>query len=86
MEQHLIGRHPFTVGNLPVHRHPRVQLPKHVIHPGGAADDGRIAGDDGGCGQAFGRDQLRGDVAAADVFKQRTAHVGFDFGGQIGET
>ncbi|MNL28948.1 hypothetical protein D3C87_1506160 [compost metagenome] len=82
----MIGLDPLAIGDLPVHCNPRVQLPKHVIHPGSTADDGGVAGDDGGFGQAFGRDQLRGDVAAADVFEQRTAHVGFDFGGQIGET
>ncbi len=86
MKQRLIGFDPLAVDHLPMHRHTRIELAKHRIDPCGAADDGVVTGDDGGFGQAFGRDQLRGDVAAADVFEQRTAHVVFDFGGQIGET
>ncbi len=86
MKQRLIGFYPLAIDHLPMHRHPWIELTKHGIDPRGAADDGGVAGDDGGFGQTFGRDQLRGDVAAADVFEQRTAHVGFDFGGQIGET
>ncbi len=85
VEKHLVGHHPLTVGHLPVHSDPRVQLAKDRIDPGGAGDYCGFAGNDGGLGQTFGRDQLRGDVAAADVFQQRTAHVGFDFGGQVGE-
>ncbi|MGY3526523.1 hypothetical protein ACVWWS_005360 [Pseudomonas chlororaphis] len=71
--------------HLPMHGDPRVELAEHRVDPGRATDDRRFAGNDGGFGQAFGRDQLRGDIAAADVFQQRTAHVGFDFGGQVGE-
>lgn len=86
MKQRLIGLDPFAIDHLPMHRHARIELAKHRIDPRSAADDRVVTGNDGGFGQAFGRDQLRGDVAAADVFEQRTAHVGFDFGGQIGET
>ena len=85
VEQGLVGLHPFAIAHLPMHRDTRVQLAEHRIHPGCTSDDRRFASDDGGFGQAFGRDQLRGDVAAADVLQQRAAHVGFDFGGQVGE-
>ena len=86
MKQRLIGFDPFAVTHLPMHRDTWIELTEHSVDPCRTADNGVIAGDDGGFGQTFGGDQLRGDVAAADVFEQRTAHVGFDFGGQIGET
>jgi len=85
VKQRLVGQHSLAVSHLPVHGDPWIQLAEHRVHPGGAGDDRGFAGNDGGLGQTFGRDQLRGDVAAADVFQQRAAHVGFDFGGQVGE-
>ncbi|MNJ56846.1 hypothetical protein D3C77_524100 [compost metagenome] len=85
MKQRLVGLRPFAIFNLPMYRYPWIKLTKHGIDPGSAGDHTIIAGNDGGLGQALGRDQLGGDVATADVFEQRTAHVGFDFGGQVGE-
>jgi len=85
VEQRLIGGGALAIGNLPVHRHARVELTEHGIDPGGAGDHAVFAGDDGGLGQALGRDQLRGNVATADVFQQCAAHIGFDLGGQVGK-
>lgn len=85
VKQRLIGRHSLAVSHLPVHGDPWIQLAEHRVDPGCAGDHRGFAGNDGGLGQTFGRDQLRGNVAAADVFQQRAAHVGFDFGGQVGE-
>ena len=85
VEQRLVGRGPIAIGHLPMHRDPRVELAEHRIDPGGTGDGAVLTGDDGCLGQALGRNQLGGDVATADVFEQRAAHVGFDFGGQVGE-
>ncbi|MNM88164.1 hypothetical protein D3C81_1003670 [compost metagenome] len=85
VEQRLVGHRPLAVGYLPVHGHPWVELAEHGIDPGGASDHAVLAGNDGRLGQALGRDQLRGDIATADVLQQRAAHVGFDFSGQVGE-
>ncbi|MNE48342.1 hypothetical protein D3C80_1427980 [compost metagenome] len=85
VEQRLVGRGAITVGHLPVHSHTRVELAKHGVDPGSAGNHAVFAGDDGGLGQALGRDQLRGDIATADVLQQRAAHVGFDFSGQVGK-
>ncbi|MNH38628.1 hypothetical protein D3C79_996960 [compost metagenome] len=85
MEQRLVGRGAVTIGHLPMHRHTWVELAEHGIDPGGTGDDAIFAGDDGGLGQALGRDQLRGDIATADVLQQCAAHVGFDFSGQVGK-
>ncbi len=85
VKQRLVRADPFAIADLPVHRDPWVELAEHRIDPGGSGDGCLVAGDDGGFGQPFGGDQLGGDVAAADVFEQRTAYVGFDFGGQVGE-
>ncbi|MNN99114.1 hypothetical protein D3C81_2186790 [compost metagenome] len=68
-----------------MHGHARVELAEHGIDPGGAGDHAVFAGDDGRLGQALGRDQLRSDIATADVLQQRAAHVGFDFSGQVGK-
>ncbi|MNM73843.1 hypothetical protein D3C81_855870 [compost metagenome] len=85
VEQHLVGGGAVAILDLPVHRYPWVELAEYRINPGRTGNHAVIAGNDGGLGQALGRDQLGGDVATADVFEQRTAHVGFDFGGQVGE-
>ena len=84
-EQHLVGFDALAILHAPVHRHARIQLAEHRIDPGRATDHGRLAGDHAGMRQAFGGDQLRGDVAAAEVFGQRQADVGFDVGGQLGK-
>ncbi|MNJ57076.1 hypothetical protein D3C77_526510 [compost metagenome] len=86
VKQRLVGPGPLTILDLPMHCHPRIELAKHRIDPSGASDHAIIARNNGGLGQALSRDQLGGDIATAHVFKQRTAHVGFDFGGQVGET
>lgn len=86
MEQHLVGTDAVAIDYLPMHGDAWVQLAKDRIHPGGTGDHCCVTGNDSGRGQPFGRDQLRSDVAAADVFQQCTAHVGFDFGGEVGKT
>ncbi|MNC22843.1 hypothetical protein D3C75_708500 [compost metagenome] len=85
MEQRLVGRGALAIGHLPVHGHARVELAEHGVDPCGACDHAVFAGDDGRLGQALRRDQLRCDIATADVLQQRTAHVGFDFSGQVGK-
>ncbi|MNN47590.1 hypothetical protein D3C81_1620180 [compost metagenome] len=85
VKQRLIGLGLLAIGHLPVHRHPWIELTEHGVDPGRAGDHAILTGNDGGLGQALGRDQLRGDVATADVLQQRAAHVGFDFSGQVGE-
>ncbi|MNT44100.1 hypothetical protein D3C72_1806110 [compost metagenome] len=82
----MVGLRPFAILNLPMHRHSWIKLTEHGVDPSSASDDAIITGNDGGLGQALGWDQLGGDVATADVFEQRTAYVGFDFGSQVGET
>ncbi len=86
VKQDLVRIDSLTIAHLPMHRNPWIELAKDCIDPGRAGNRRWLTGDDGGLGQSFGGDQLRGDVAAADVFAQRTAHVGFDFGGQVGKT
>ncbi|MCY1451167.1 hypothetical protein D9M71_680220 [compost metagenome] len=85
MEQRLIGSGLLTVGHLPVHSNARVELAEYGIDPSGTGDHAVFTGDDGRFGQALGRDQLRGDIATADVLQQRAAHVGFNFSGQVGK-
>ncbi|MDT4829877.1 hypothetical protein FQZ97_633110 [compost metagenome] len=68
-----------------MHGDARVELAEHGVDPGGAADDRGLAGDHAGVGQAVAGDQLRGDVAAADVLGQSPADVRLDLGAQFGK-
>ncbi len=86
MKQRLIGADTFAIDHLPVHRHARVQLTKDRIDPGRAGDHCRIARDDGGLGQPFCRNQLGGDIAAANILKQCATHIGFNLGAQVGNS
>ncbi|MNT48984.1 hypothetical protein D3C72_1858050 [compost metagenome] len=85
MEERLVRLGTLAVLHLPLDLHAWVELAEYLVHPGGAADDGRFAGDHGGAGLAVLGDELGGDVAAADVFAEGSAYVGLDFGGQVGE-
>lgn len=86
MKQRLIRADAVAVCHLPVHRHARVQLPEHCIDPGSARDHRCIAGNDGGLGQPFCRNQLGGDIAATDILQQCATHIGLDLGGQVGNS
>ncbi len=86
VEQRLVRADPFAIAYLPVHGDTRVELAEYRVDPGGAGDHGGFASNDGGLGQALGGNQLRGDVAAADVFCQGAAHIGLDFAAEVVES
>ncbi|MNF45227.1 hypothetical protein D3C84_263550 [compost metagenome] len=85
VEERLVRFGALAVLNVPFNLHSWVELAEHFVHPGGAADDGRFAGDHAGAGLAVLGDELGGDVAAADVFAEGSTYVGLDFGVQVGE-
>jgi hypothetical protein len=79
----------LTILHLPLHLHFAAELGKHLVDPGLAAEDARLAGDDSRGRDAIGRDQLGRDVGAgirliqrgegiAQVFEKCGAHGAAD--------
>ena len=72
--EHGLGRDLRTLGDLPGHRHRIVQLTEHLGEPGLAADHRLLAAEHVRAGLRPGGDQVRGEIAGADVLVQRTHH------------
>ena len=72
-----------AVDSLPSHRDARIQLAEDFIEPRRAAEDGRFPADDACPGPARIGNELRCQVAAADIFSQCGLHVVADFKCQI---
>jgi len=63
--------------HLPVEAAGRVQRAEAGVEPGPPGNHRRLARDDAGMGGLRGRKEAGGQVAAADVFRQRARYVGF---------
>ncbi len=70
-EQLLIGGEALAILHQPLHLHLAAELGKDFIHPGLAAEDAGLAGDDPGAGEAIGGDQLGRDIGAGIRLVQR---------------
>ena len=76
-DQQGIWCHCVAFIHLPVDTAIRGQCAEAGVEPGPAGDNRRLAGDDAGVGGLLCRHQPGGEIAAADVFFQRTRHIGF---------
>src|SRR5690606_38278594 len=85
-EQGLVGVNTVAILHLPMHGYTRVERTENRIHPRRAADNRLFTRDHPGTGQTLGRNQLGGDVSAADVFSQGATDIGFDFAAEFGES
>ena len=75
-----VGRHFGALFNQPFDADCGVEQFETAIDPGTTAHHGCIAAEEGGFGLPGGRNQLCGQIAAADVFVERCGDVGGDFG------
>jgi hypothetical protein len=68
---------------VPDHRGVGLEGHEGGVEPGGAAQDGVLAGDHAAAGHAAGLHEAGGEVAGADVFGQGGCHGALDFNAKL---
>ena len=84
-EQRVARADSLPVPAVPFDVHRVIELGKHGIDPGLAAQHAILAGDDASCRQRIGCDQGSSDIAAADILGQGGADVALDDSGIRGD-
>ncbi len=73
-----VRRYRSAVRGAPVDGDSRIQLPKRLVEPRAAAQCRGLARDDARDRARVGRDQLRREIAVAEIFRDRAAHDSCD--------
>jgi hypothetical protein len=82
-EDHTVRPDPVTVGGVPGEPDFRVQLAERRLDPGPATQNGVFAGNDTSPHRLRCGDELRGDVATANVLAERLCYLTFEISGGV---
>jgi hypothetical protein len=83
VKQRAVALYGIAIMHAPFHANVCINLVHHFINPRPPAHNHRFAGDDARLAALLCRDELRGNIAGADVFRERGAHLRDNVGLQM---